>query len=278
MPAVPKKVDDVAKTASGVLKDDFQVKGYELKAKQKTSWEGAVCDTTVTLFKAGDCKTPGKMSWKFPKPFGLSGLAVDKLEFAPDGKYAIDTSMTDAMHGVKGLTIEKKATGLTLDQVKVGLSYTGIPDAFVKFETKAAAIDKFTLECLYGVGGAVVGASFNGPKFPTLGANFTSGPFFASVIAKEMAKEITLHSSYKVTPDLSVAKTYQYGGKKNGDWGVAASYKVDGTMSVKAKLESSMTVFAGVKKDLVKGFNILAGVSYDTTKGEASYGCKVSIE
>jgi hypothetical protein len=277
---VPGKFDDISKAAASVLKDDYQCKGYQVQAKQKTSWDGAVSTTTVDLFAAkGDCKTPAKVSWKFPKPFNLAGFAVEKLEFAPDGKFALDFSAKEALHGVKELTIDKKLTGLSLEGAKVGLSYGGIKDAMVKFETKTTQMDKFTGELLYGgIGGVVVGAKFNGPTMPSLGLNFTSGPFFASVIAQDTFSVFNLHTSYKATNELTVAKTYTHGGKSNGEWSVGAAYKVDGTMTVKKKIDSKMNLSVAVKKDLVKGFNINGGVTYNVTSSESTFGCKVSIE
>ena len=69
------KFDDISKAAASVLKDDFQCNSYQVQAKQKTSWEGAVSTTTVDLFKKGDTKTPAKVSWKFPTPFGIKALS-----------------------------------------------------------------------------------------------------------------------------------------------------------------------------------------------------------
>lgn len=275
-PKVPGKVDDISKTAGDVLKNDFQVKGYQLNAKQKTSFDDAVVTNTVDLF--GKTPTAGKINFKFPKPFGIAGCAIDKVELAADGKFGMDFSMKKDLHGVKDLTLETKASGTSPDDVKIGFNYSGIPNAVVKFETKATAPDKFTFDGLYGVGPSVIGAAFAGPTFPTIGANFAKGDIFGSVIAKNSCSEFTLHGSYTIKPGFTVAKTYQHGGKNSGTWAIGASYKVDDTLTVRKKLESTMKASFAFKKEVVKGFSVNGGACYDINSKETSFGCKVSIE
>merc|ERR1712190_337465 len=116
-----------------------------------------------------------------------------------------------------------------------GLSYGGFKDAFVKFETKATELDKFTAECLYGIGSSVLGVKFNGTS-PSAGANFASGPYFASVMSSEKFTQFNAHASFNATDQLTLATTCQYGGKKQKssvEWGLAAAYKFDKTMTIK---------------------------------------------
>jgi hypothetical protein len=280
-PKLPGKFDDIPKGAADVLKNDFQCSGYQLSAKQKTGLDDAVATTTVDFFKPkSESKTPAKLSWKFPKPFGIKGFAVDKLEFATDGKISMDFSAKEALHGVKDLTLEAKAGEMgVVDDLKLAISYGGFKDSFFKFETKATAPDKFTGECLYGVGKSVLGCKFNGAAgCPVVAANFTKGPFFLSCVAEDQVSAFTGHMSYKASDDLTLAKTYQLFGKKNGQWGVAAAYKVDKSTTVKAKVDSTMTVSAAVKHDVVKGLNVNAGVGFNINSSATTFGCKVSIE
>jgi len=64
----PVKFDDIPKVANEVLNDDYQVSGYVFKAKQKTSWGGAVLSTQVDLFQDKSVATPAKLAWKLLHP------------------------------------------------------------------------------------------------------------------------------------------------------------------------------------------------------------------
>merc|ERR1719232_464269 len=93
----PVKFDDLSKPAKDILEDDHQTSGFQFKAKQKTNWDGAVVTSTVDLFPPpakGDAggssvKTPAKLSWKFPKPFGIDAFSVDKLEVSSMGSLSL---------------------------------------------------------------------------------------------------------------------------------------------------------------------------------------------
>ncbi|OLP99588.1 hypothetical protein AK812_SmicGene17848 [Symbiodinium microadriaticum] len=94
-----------------VLNDDYQTKGYQFKAKQKTEFQGAVVTSAVDLFPPKEpperkdaaslsrrrhlespespdpevCQetsvmTPAKLTWRLPQPFGVKAVCIDKLE------------------------------------------------------------------------------------------------------------------------------------------------------------------------------------------------------
>jgi len=285
---MPGKFDDISKTASAVLGDDFQCKDFQLKTKQKTNFDGAVAEVTVDLFPAkGDAKTPAKLNLKFPKPFAfLPGFAIDKFELDGAGKYKVECSANQKLHKVDALKLEVK--GDLADQT-IAATYTGIADTIVKFETKNFSTTTFNAELLYGgVGGAVIGAKFNGPNVPAVGVSYASGSdIFASIIAKNTFSEFTVHTCCKLNKEsasnvpfcelLKVAATYQHGGKTNGNWSVGGSAAV-GDITAKAKLDQSMTASVACKKDLAKGTTLFAGVNYNINSSAMGYGAKVSIE
>jgi len=276
-PKLPGKFDDISKTASSVLGDDFQCKDFQVKSKQKTNLNGATAEITVDLFpKAGDIKTPAKLNFKFPKPFGfLPGLAIDKFELDSAGNSKTECSLSKDLHGVDGLKLEVKGD---LSNQSVAATYTGIPDASVKFETKNFSTTDFTAECLYGAPfGAVIGANFKGANIPSIGLNYQSGPIFASVFAKNAFSEFTTHGHYKVSNDINVAATFQQGGKTSGSWSIGGAAAL-GEITAKAKLESSMTLSLAFKKDLAKGTTFFGGLNYNLNSNDMGYGAKVSIE
>jgi len=281
------KFDDISKTASAVLGDDFQCKDFQLKTKQKTHFDGAVAEVTVDLFpQKGDAKTPAKLNLKFPKPFAfLPGFAIDKFELSGAGAYKVECSASEKLHKVNALKLELKGD---LTNQTVAATYTGIADASVKIETKNFSTTDFNAEVIYGgIGAAVIGAKFNGPNVPAVGVSYAFGDIFTSVIAKNTFSEFTIHTCTKVnSSDASkvpfcklhkVAATYQHGGKTNGNWSVGGSAAV-GDITAKVKVDQDMTASVAFKKDLAKDTTLFGGVNYNINSSAMGYGAKVNIE
>jgi len=279
-PTLPGKFDDISKAASGVLGDDFQCDGFQLKAKQTTNFDGATSDLTVDYAAKEAVKTPAKLSFKFPKPLAilkLEGLAVDKLDLDKNGGIKMESSLSKALHGVDGLKLEVKTdfgNALTYHS-----TFTGQKDLALKFETSHFTPTAFTLEVLHGIGPCVLGAQLKGTAslVPSVGLNYKEGDFFASVIAKEQFTEITAHGLYTASKDIKLAATYQYGGKKNGTYCLGGSLALGKEMAAKAKFDGDK-VSVALKKDLAKGSKLFCGFAYEMTKGDFAYGVKLAIE
>jgi len=277
--SVPAKFDDIAKTASSVLGDDFQCKDFQLKTKQKTNFAGATSEVVVDLFGKADMKTPAKLSFKLPKPLAMfDGFAIDKLDVDHAGKIKVETSASKALHTIDGLKVEVKSD--LAKEVTYASTYTGVKDSVLKFETKHTAPTDFTAEVLHCHGPAVLGARFQGTTnlCPAVGASFQFGDMFASVVAKNMFSEFTCHAFYKATDDIKVAASFQQGGKTNGAWAVGGAYAIRKDLSAKAKVESNNTVSVAVKTDLAKGLSLLAGVNSGFDGSGMKYGAKLNIE
>jgi len=275
----PVKFDDIHKTANEVISDDFQSSGFQFKAKQKTSWDGAVITTTTDLFGKDDCKTPAKLSWKFPKPLGVSKLSVDKLEMDKGGKFKLEASSTEVM---KDLKVECKSDIVSMSSLVAGCTYTGIADTLIKLETKLAKPEAFSAEVTKAVpGGATVGMSFKdgmaGITAPSVGVRFLSGNYFCSLYAKEKFKTFVAHCYYKATPTFKCAATYTYGGKTDGTFSLACAYEVNKDTSVKAKVSQDKSLACALKYNLCKGFTLLPGCKVDKDMNY-TYGLQVSIE
>eukprot|EP00413_Alexandrium_margalefii_P008296 CAMPEP_0204531928 /NCGR_PEP_ID=MMETSP0661-20131031/11445_1 /ASSEMBLY_ACC=CAM_ASM_000606 /TAXON_ID=109239 /ORGANISM="Alexandrium margalefi, Strain AMGDE01CS-322" /LENGTH=297 /DNA_ID=CAMNT_0051538121 /DNA_START=77 /DNA_END=967 /DNA_ORIENTATION=- len=274
----PVKFDDLPKVAKEVLGDDFQVDGYQLKAKQKTSLGGAVATTAVDLFGKDAVQTPAKLTWKLPKPFGIVGISVDKLEMDKGGKFKLEASADKSVHQIADLKVEAKSDLVDMKKVTITKTYTGIKDTLMKFEMAPCAPKSFTLEVTRAVRRATLGVRCGMDsmqlKTPDLGLRIQSGPFFCSVLAKEKLGVYTAHACYKVTPDVKVACSYEHGGKKSGSYGVGLAYTVRPGTLVKAKFEQDQSISCGVKHDLAKGFTILSGFKYGLKDGKQSFGCQ----
>jgi hypothetical protein len=275
----PVKFDDLHKTANEVISDDFQTSGYQFKAKQKTSWDGAVITTTADLFGKDDCKTPAKLSWKFPKPLGVTQLSIDKLELDKGGKFKLEASSAE-VH--KDLKIECKSDLVSMSSAVTGCTYTGLPDTLIKLETKLANAQDFSAEVTRSLPqGLTLGVQTKGGvaglTAPNIGLRFLSGPYFASLYAKDSFKVFTASCFYKASPTLKCAATYEYGGKKDGSCSLACVYEHSKEMVVKAKVSQDKTLHCSLKNELSKGFTLLTGAKVDSDM-KMSYGLQVSIE
>ena len=103
------KFIEISKTATSLLNDDYQTNGYQLKAKQKTSCDGAVLTTTIDVFGKDSITTPGILTWTIREPLGLAGFSTDELEVDKSTKFRLGTPMGKALHIVPDLKIEAKS-------------------------------------------------------------------------------------------------------------------------------------------------------------------------
>jgi len=276
----PVKFDDLPKVANEVLNDDFQTSGFQLKAKQKTSLAGAVATTAVDLFGKDAAQTPAKITWKLPKPFGIAGVSIDKLEMDKAGKFKFEAAADKAAHSVADLKIEAKSDLVDSKKATLGCTFTGLKDTQLKFETTPLAPNNFTLEATRTIPHATLGVKCGMANLtaPDLGVRMQLGPYFGALLAKEKFGVFSAHACYKATSDLKVACSYEHGGKKSGSYGVGLAYAVQPGTLIKAKFQQDMSVSCGVKHDLAKGFTVMSGFKYGVQDGKQSFGCQLSIE
>jgi len=290
---MPVKFADIPKVANEVLNDDYQVKGYQLAAKQKTTWEGVVASTTVDLLPSAGkdvVATPAKLSWKFPKPFGLAGVSVDKLDFTKDGKYALEVTAGKAAHTVDGLTVKGTSDLSGLAKATMGCTYTGIKDCQIIVDTKAASPQDFTMEVTKAINAMTIGAKCTKATMtaPDLGVRFTQAGLFGAVTCSLKNKKYSVFGMYKVTDAVKAAGTYTFdnGGKAKAphSMGAGVVYDVKPGLKVKAKVEQAETpaASAGIKYEISKGLTVTAGgkVVFGKAGGvsDQTFGVKVSVE
>jgi len=287
----PVKFDDLAKVATEVLDDDYKTSGYEFKAKQKTSWEGAVVTTAVDVLpKDGKSATPAKVTWKMPALLGVSGLHVDKLEMDKSGKFKLEASADKALHNVPNLKLELKSDLSGLSKVAVGATYTAIKDVQLKLETKPLKPEDLSFEATGTVGGATCGVKCAKPTdllAPDLGARFETGPFFGALKTSKIMKpdgKYTAFGMYKLTGDVKAAASLSGASLKLPTEfcaGLAYSpckgtcFKVKGFHKMGSA--NSQALVTSVKFDLAKGFTVIGGGKL-SVKGVECFGCSLSIE
>lgn len=274
----PVKFDDIPKTASDVLGDDYQEKGFSLKTKQKTSFDGAVLSGAIDL---GPTKegiwTPAKLTWKLPKPLGCTLFCVDKLEMDKSGKFKLDLSTDKVANKLK---IETSSDLVDPAKITATCTYTGVKDTQFKVSTKVMKPADFTFEASHQHGMATVGLKCAKATItrPDVGIRLTHGDLFCSLLAKEKFGVFQAHAFYKALPALKMAGTYTYGGKSNGSCTFGVGYDVAKGTKLKAKASHDKTVSASVKYEVSKGFSVLAGGKYDLKTKQHTYGVQLSIE
>lgn len=274
----PVKFDDIHKVANEVLSDDFQTNGFQFKAKQKTSWDGAVVTSQVDLFPAKESvQTPAKLSWKLPTPLGIKGVSIDKLEMDKAGKFKLEASSDKVYPALK---VECKSDLASLSKVTAGCTYTGIKDTQIKLETKPCKPEDAVFELTHTQGIATCGLKANKENFkaPDLGLRLNQGPYFCSLLAKDKFKTITAHASYKATTELKCAATCDLLGKKSGQFTFGLAYDVMKGTKLKVKADKDLTLSCSVKHEVSKGFTLLCGGMFDSKKGNHTYGLQLSIE
>lgn len=274
---MPVKFDDISKTATSLLNDDYQTNGYQMKSKQKTSWDGAVLTTTVDLFGKDSVQTPAKLSWKFPKPLGIAGFSVEKLELDKAGKFKLETSMDKALHTVPDLKIEAKSDLVDASKIVAGCTYTGIKDTQIIFETKATNPQDFVLDVTRTQGPATSGAKFIGVAKPDVGVRVASFPVFGSLTAKQALSVFNVTGHYQAQDNLKFAAAYEHGGKKSGTASVGVAFTLVKGTNLKAKVEQDTAVSVTVKHEISKGFSFLAGGKVAADRSY-TYGLQLSIE
>jgi len=277
----PVKFDDIPQVANQVLKDDYQSSGYVLKAKQKTTWGGAVLSQQVDLFAEDKCSTPAKLTWKVPKPFGCDIVTVDKLEMDKGGKFKFEASSASKKLP-PGLKLECKSDLKDKSKIVAGCTYTGLKDAQIKFECKAFKPKDFTGEVMYEKSGVTGGVKFTGAVLsgglPDVGLRVLKGNGFFALQAKEKLRSFDVAAHYKVCPDVRCAASYKYevADPKKANLQLAVAYK----NLYKLSLSQDKSIRASAKYDVAKGFSLLGGVQYKHGgKGNPlSYGLQVSVE
>lgn len=270
----PVKFDDIAKTSNEVLNDDYQTGGLQFKAKQKTSWDGAVITSAVDLVPGKDCVTPAKLTWKIPKPLGFAALCIDKLEMDKSGGLKLEASSDKVYEGLK---VECKSDCKDPAKIAAAFTYTGLADTQLKFDTKALNPADFTCEVTRAQGCATLGVKCTAATLtaPDLGLRLTQGPLFASLCVTGNFSTYAASCFYKVSDEVKCAANYTHGGKKSGSFTVGLAYALKSGTTLKAKLDQDQAVSCSVKHSLSKGFTLLGGVKYGK---DVTYGLQCSIE
>lgn len=282
---MPVKFDDLTKPGTKVLNDDYQVRGFQFKTKNKTGWNGANVATAVDLFDKGGA-TEAKITWKLPSPPGLKGISIDKLEVDKSGTTKAEAVVDNNFHRIHpALKLEFKTSMSDINGLSSGMSFTGIKDTLVKAEFKPLAVDKVKESVVLEMtrdfsGGTSAGLRLKGcsPPKPELAVCGAGGPCFMALTASGMFKSFGIFYLHELKDKkLKIVTAFQRGTKKDDGVSAAVAYQVRPDTSVKAKLQQDMSVSASINHEVCKGFTVLAGGRF-SGKESFSFGMQVSVE
>lgn len=269
----PVKFDDLNKVAKSVLSDDYINMGspFQFKAKQKVPC-GTVT-TTVDLNQDGKNATSGVVSWKLSNPMGISGLAVDKFEYNKSGGMKLEGTVNKSIHKVEGLSVEFKTDLKELSKLKKGITYTGLADTQVKFETAILKPDAFTAEVTRVQGPATVGAKVVGSNVD-VGLRMSVSGLFTSLVVTKGFSSFEGAAHYKVNKNLEVAAIATKDGKGVGAIG-GIKFVLNDAMTLKAKATDKGVAHVLATYKPAKGFTVHSGASFGK---DVSYGVQLNIE
>lgn len=267
------KFDDLNKVASSLLNDDYLKLGstpYSFKAKQKAEGVGGTVTTTVDLKD----KTSTTVSWKLPSAFAIKGFNVDKFEFNKSGGMKLEAALDKNLHKVAALTIDLK-TDLAdpMNKLVKGVTYTGIKDTQVKFETKVLDPQAFTAEITRTQGPAVIGVKMDKGNVD-VGARATVSGLFASLVVTKKFSTFEAMAQYKVNNNLEVAASAKKDSKSVSATG-GIKFAVNGDVTVKAKVSDKGEATGALIYKAGKGMTVTGGAAFGK---DLSYGVQLSVE
>lgn len=256
------KFADISKGPSDLLNDDFTSK-VSLKIKKAAGPVSVTVDSTRS--------SAGAISSKVGSKFTVAGLSFDKAQLEAGGGQTLETSLKPCP-GVKVSFKGGKGADLGIDYKKGNAMTTAKLDLkeFSKLSTSAAL----------GISGGIVvgGNATYSMKSSSLsaynvGASYTKGAMFASVVTDDKLSSANLSLLYKVSPVLSVASSTFHNATKSVSLdAVGAEYSAS-FGDVKAKVSGEGVVSASLVKEIAPKVTLTAsGSMVKTDTSTFKYG------
>ena len=208
------------------------------------------------------------------------GFAVDKLEFANDGKVTTETSLAAA----KGLKLEFKANDS--DKGDLGFIYKH-KNASVTCEVDTLSFSKVNASVSLGYNQFSAGAiaDVKIAKAAITSTNIMYGAsyeipksLFAGVRASKNLKEYSGIVTYIAAPNVTLAGNALYATEsKKASAVIAAIYKHDATTTFKLKAASSGTLNASLKKQLEKKFVVIGSAEVPSSFSGLKFGVNATL-
>jgi len=247
------KFSDISKGPNDLLSDDY-TSSTSLKCKTKA---GPVAVTIETERSAS-----GSLTSKIGTKFSSYGLSFDKVQAKADGSSVLETSLVP-MSGMKLTFKANKGADLGVEYTAGNAVTTGSLDVLnmskLSTSTCVSLASGMTVggNATYNISGSKAGLSaYN------FGANYASGPLFASVTSANKLAQFNAGLLYKVNKDLSLASSSTHSAEKSMDLvAIGGSYTGSPLGTIKAKLGSNGVTSACLVKEVAPKVNLTASGS-----------------
>lgn len=257
------KFEDFAKGPKDLLNDDYTTK-VTLKCKKSA---GPVA-VTIESVRAKEGKIESKVGAKFP----CAGLTFDKVQFKPDGDYALETSMKPAP-GFSLLFKGGKGADVGLEYAKGNVFATSTIDVkdVSRLSSSASVVlaegIKVGASAAYGLKGTKGLTAFN------VGATYTSGPLYTSLMTTSKMSQFDAGITYKVNDKLTLASFSSHSkATPLVDFTFGGIYKAP-VGDVKAKVNKDGTISACVVKTVAPKVSItVSGTAPASNPSSIKYG------
>lgn len=261
------KFADIAKAPTDLLSDDYTSK-ISLKCKKNA---GPLAVTIETERGNG-----GSLSSKIGTKFSYAGVSFDKIQFKPDGSTVLESSMSP-MPGMKVAFKGLKGGNLHVDYTKGAIVSNFKFDVMNGDVATGAATAAIAPGVVVG-GDATYSASAKGLKSFNVGANYATGPLFASVTTSKNVSSFNLGLLYKVSPQLTVASTTTHSAAKPVDAIVVGGLYKANVGDVKAKINSDGILSAALIKEIAPKVTLTASGSAPVSDlSSFKYGVGISM-
>jgi len=256
--------------------DDFFGDDYTKKVTCKIKTKaGPVGVTSETERKTkGSTSLLSKLSFKWAAG---SGFSIDKLQMKPDGSHVMETSLTgvapglkftfkgdDAQNGDLGVEYTKGAIGMTAEM------------DIIELKQVAASLAASKGDLAFGGSATYKIAGGSLDKY-SVGASYSSGPLFASVMSDKLSS-VDLGLKYKVNSDLVVGTSSTHSASAPlGAMTAGASFNAPFGI-VKGKATSDGVISAVLVKEVAKKVTITPAVQVKASDfANATWGLGVTM-
>jgi len=255
------------------VNDDFDSK-FSLKIKSS-----GPANTTFTTNTQLDCKSNKLVPKLTTKWVHASGFTLEKLEFSPDCKTTVETSLTSVAPGLK---LEFK--GNESDKADLSFNYT-LPAATITGEFDINNFASVKASVNGGQGPFTVGASADlkiakssveSTTF-AVGAGYTvPKQLFVGVRANKNFSEFSALFSYILNKDSTVAAIVNHT-SKGPNATLATVYKCNPDTSIKAKVNTNGVLSASVKQAFEKKFSVVGSAEVPSDFNSVKFGINATL-
>lgn len=261
----PPSYDDVGKTASDILNNDYC---FDKKLKVKTTTNNGVSLTVENVMSSKGVN--GKLTSKF-SPF--DGISVDKFGVKTNGRVFVEATLNNALEGAEFTIAAEDGAGKEVSG-NFGFSYGA--DAF-QLDASVDFIKGPTLSAAgtFGYDGFVLGgaATFNTGADAGSGGglsdyngslSYIGGDFTASLGTSSKASVYGVSIHHNVSADTQVATQFDF---NSGDSAklltLGGIYTVDSDTKVQGKIDSNGVVSTNLIQAVSSKVQLIASAQVD---------------